>query len=141
MRAGRLSYDTVIVGGGHNGLVAAAYLARADRSCLLLERRQALGGAAVSEEVFPGVAAKLSRYSYLVSLLPELIVGELGLGVRLLPRRISSHAGSPPTRPTRARMGGAGCSSTTAIRRGRGGPSARSPGKTTTTRPGRTSTR
>src|SRR5271163_4070596 len=95
MTARRGSYDAVIVGGGHNGLVAAAYLARAGRSCLLLERRSSLGGAAVSEEIFPGVPATLSRYSYLVSLLPELIVRELGLGVRLLPRRISSYTPDP----------------------------------------------
>jgi phytoene dehydrogenase-like protein len=95
MTARRGSYDAVIVGGGHNGLVAAAYLARAGRSCLLLERRPSLGGAAVSEEIFPGVPARLSRYSYLVSLLPELIVRELGLGVRLLPRRISSYTPDP----------------------------------------------
>ena len=56
MKARRSSYDAVIVGGGHNGLVAAAYLARAGRSCLLLERGLQLGGAAVSEGVFPGVA-------------------------------------------------------------------------------------
>ncbi len=95
MTARRGSYDAVIVGGGHNGLVAAAYLARAGRSCLLLERRSSLGGAAISEEVFPGVPARLSRYAYLVSLLPELIVRELGLGVRLLPRRISSYTPDP----------------------------------------------
>jgi phytoene dehydrogenase-like protein len=95
MTARRGSYDAVIVGGGHNGLVAAAYLARAGRSCLLLERRSSLGGAAVSEEIFAGVPARLSRYSYLVSLLPELIVRELELGVRLLPRRISSYTPDP----------------------------------------------
>ncbi len=95
MTARRGSYDAVIVGGGHNGLVAAAYLARAGRSCLLLERRSSLGGAAISEEIFPGVPARLSRYSYLVSLLPELIVRELGLGVRLLPRRTSSYTPDP----------------------------------------------
>lgn len=89
------SYDAVIVGGGHNGLVAAAYLARAGRSCLLLERRSSLGGAAISEEIFPGVPARLSRYAYLVSLLPELIVRELGLPVRLRPRTVSSYTPDP----------------------------------------------
>ena len=71
------SYDAVIVGGGHNGLVAAAYLARAGRRCLVLERRAAVGGAAVSERPFPGVDACLSRYAYLVSLLPQRIIDDL----------------------------------------------------------------
>ena len=65
------SYDAVIVGGGHNGLVAAAYLARAGRSVLVLERLGHTGGAAVSTRPFAGVDARLSRYSYLVSLLPR----------------------------------------------------------------------
>jgi len=95
MSARRDRYDAVIVGGGHNGLVAAAYLARAGCSCLLLERLPSLGGAAVSEEIFPGLPARLSRYSYLVSLLPELIVRELGLEVRLLPRSVSSYTPDP----------------------------------------------
>ena len=88
-------YDAIVIGGGHNGLTAAAYLARAGRSCLLLERGGGLGGAAVSEQVFPGVDARLSRYSYLVSLLPELIVSELGLPVRLASRRVSSYTPDP----------------------------------------------
>ena len=78
-------HDAVIVGGGHNGLVAAAYLARAGRSVLVLERRDHVGGAAVSERPWPGVDARLSRYAYLVSLLPQTIVDELGLRVRLRP--------------------------------------------------------
>jgi phytoene dehydrogenase-like protein len=88
-------HDTVIVGGGHNGLVAAAYLARARRSVLVLERRDHLGGAAVSERPFPGVDARLSRYAYLVSLLPQSIVDELGLQLRLGRRRIASYTPVP----------------------------------------------
>ena len=84
-------HDVVIVGGGHNGLVAAAYLARAGRSVLLLERRGELGGAAVSARVFPGQDARLSRYAYLVSLLPQAIVRELGLPIELRRRRFSSY--------------------------------------------------
>ncbi|WP_042440829.1 phytoene desaturase family protein [Streptacidiphilus albus] len=87
----RTRYDAVVVGGGHNGLVAAAYLARAGRSVLLLERLGHTGGAAVSTRAFTGVDARLSRYSYLVSLLPRKIMAELGLGVELRRRRISSY--------------------------------------------------
>jgi phytoene dehydrogenase-like protein len=89
------SYDAVIVGGGHNGLTAAAYLARAGRSCLLLERRERLGGAAVSELPFQGIEARLSRYSYLVSLMPPMIVSELGLPLRLVRRTVSSYTPDP----------------------------------------------
>ncbi|WP_207930450.1 phytoene desaturase family protein [Streptomyces hainanensis] len=85
------SYDAVIVGGGHNGLVAAAYLARAGRRVLLLERLDHTGGAAVSAPAFPGVAARLSRYAYLVSLLPERIVRDLGLRLTLRRRAFSSY--------------------------------------------------
>jgi len=88
-------HDAVIVGGGHNGLVAAAYLARAGRSVLVLERRDHVGGAAVSERPWPGVDARLSRYAYLVSLLPQRIVEELGLQIRLGRRRISSYTPLP----------------------------------------------
>lgn len=87
----RTSYDAVIVGGGHNGLVAAAYLARAGRSVLVLERQGATGGAAVSTQAFAGVDARLSRYSYLVSLLPRKIVQDLGLRFTVRRRRISSY--------------------------------------------------
>ncbi|MEW1634034.1 NAD(P)/FAD-dependent oxidoreductase [Streptomyces sp. NPDC093801] len=84
-------YDAVIVGGGHNGLVAAAYLARAGRSVLVLERLGHTGGAAVSTRPFAGVDARLSRYSYLVSLLPEKIVRDLGLRFRVRRRTVSSY--------------------------------------------------
>ncbi|MFM9372714.1 phytoene desaturase family protein [Streptomyces sp. Da 82-17] len=87
----RSSYDVVIVGAGHNGLVAAAYLARAGRSVLVLERQDHAGGAAVSAQAFRGVDARLSRYSYLVSLLPQKIVDDLGLRFRTRRRRISSY--------------------------------------------------
>jgi phytoene dehydrogenase-like protein len=86
-----MDYDAVIVGGGHNGLVAAAYLARAGRSVLVLERRDETGGAAVSFRAFEGVDVRLSRYSYLVSLLPRKIVEDLGLDVELRRRRMSSY--------------------------------------------------
>jgi len=88
-------YDAAIVGGGHNALVAAAYLARAGRSVVVLERLDHLGGAAVSEQPWPGVAARLSRYSYLVSLLPRRIIDDLGLGIRLRRRRYSSYTPDP----------------------------------------------
>ncbi|MFI0452810.1 phytoene desaturase family protein [Actinomadura sp. 6N118] len=84
-------YDAVIAGGGHNGLVAAAYLARAGRRVLVLERLDHLGGLAVSKRVFPGVDARLSRYSYLVSLLPSQVVRDLGLRVELRRRRFASY--------------------------------------------------
>jgi phytoene dehydrogenase-like protein len=84
-------YDAVVVGGGHNGLACAAYLAEAGRSVLVLERGPTLGGAARSELVFPGHDARLSTYSYLVSLLPAQVVDELGLAVTLRRRDVSSY--------------------------------------------------
>lgn len=84
-------YDAVIVGGGHNGLVAAAYLARAGQSVLVLERLDTTGGAAVSTRPFAGVDARLSRYSYLVSLLPRKIVRDLGLDFAVRKRTVSSY--------------------------------------------------
>src|SRR6187399_2955029 len=88
-------HDVVIVGGGHNGLVAAAYLARAGRSVIVLERRDHVGGAAVSERPWQGVDARLSRYSYLVSLLPQRIIRDLGLRIDLRRRRYSSYTPDP----------------------------------------------
>ena len=89
--------DVVVVGGGHNALVAAAYLARAGRSVVVLERSGHLGGAAVSQAPFGGVDARLSRYSYLVSLLPRALVDELGLRFTTRRRRISSYTPVPGT--------------------------------------------
>jgi phytoene dehydrogenase-like protein len=89
------TYDVVIVGGGHNGLTAAAYLARTGRSVAVLERLDHVGGAAISTEAFEGVDARLSRYSYLVSLLPQRIIDDLGLDIRLARRRYSSYTPVP----------------------------------------------
>ncbi|QJS13521.1 NAD(P)/FAD-dependent oxidoreductase [Streptomyces argyrophyllae] len=104
---GTRAYDAVIVGAGHNGLVAAAYLARAGRSVLVLERLDHTGGAAVSTRPFAGVDARLSRYSYLVSLLPEKIVRDLGLDFRVRSRTISSYTPAERAgRPTGLLVGG-----------------------------------
>src|SRR3954453_7492635 len=91
MDTGRGNYDVVVVGGGHNGLVAAAYLAREGLSVLVLERLDHVGGAAVSAEAFPGTGARLSRYSYLVSLMPESIVRDLDLDIELRSRATASY--------------------------------------------------
>jgi phytoene dehydrogenase-like protein len=100
-------YDAVIVGGGHNGLVAAAYLARAGKSVLVLERLATTGGAAVSTRPFAGVDARLSRYSYLVSLLPRKIVRDLDLDFRVRGRTVSSYTPvERDGRPTGLLVGG-----------------------------------
>ncbi len=83
-------YDVVILGAGHNGLVAATYLARAGLSVLLLEKNDYIGGATTSQKVFPDYDARLSRYSYLVSLFPEKIIRELGLNLKLRRRATAS---------------------------------------------------
>src|SRR5436190_21104192 len=83
-------YDVVILGAGHNGLVAASYLGRAGLSVLLLEKNDYIGGATTSQKVFPDYDARLSRYSYLVSLFPEKIIRDLGLKLELRRRATGS---------------------------------------------------
>ena len=83
-------YDVVIVGSGHNGLIAAAYLAGAGKSVLVLERNNYLGGATTSHRVFPDYDAQLSRYAYLISLLPNQIIQDLGLSFETRRRRTAS---------------------------------------------------
>src|SRR5262245_62010467 len=85
------SYDLNVIGGGHNGLVTAAYLARAGVKVLVLERREVLGGACVTEEVWPGY--KVSTAAYVNSLLRPEIIRDLELkrhGFQMLPRNPSS---------------------------------------------------
>ena len=91
MTSAKNRYDVVIVGGGHNGLVSAAYLAGAGLSVLVLERLDHTGGAAVSATAFTGRQARLSRYSYLVSLLPTRLVDDLGLDIALASRSTASY--------------------------------------------------
>ena len=83
-------YDVVILGAGHNGLVAATYLGRAGLSVLLLEKNDYIGGATTSQKLFPDYDAWLSRYSYLVSLFPEKIIRDLGLNLELRRRATAS---------------------------------------------------
>ncbi len=84
------TYDVVILGAGHNGLVAASYLGRAGLSVLLLEKNDYIGGATTSQKLFPDYDARLSRYSYLVSLFPQKIIRDLGLNLELRTRATGS---------------------------------------------------
>ena len=84
-------YDVVIIGGGHNGLVAATYLARAGKSVRILEANPEVGGATQSVRTFPQFDANLSRYSYLIALLPDKIVNDLGLSFECISREVSSY--------------------------------------------------
>ncbi|MBS1708822.1 MAG: NAD(P)/FAD-dependent oxidoreductase [Armatimonadetes bacterium] len=93
----RSNYDAVVVGSGHNGLVAAAYLARVGKCVLVLERNATLGGATASKKVFPDYEAYLSTYSYLVSLLPPKIIADLGLQFETKRRKTASF--TPYTKP------------------------------------------
>src|ERR1700724_3922641 len=90
MSTSKSSYDVVILGAGHNGLVAATYLGRAGLSVLLLEKNDYIGGASTSQKVFPDYDARLSRYSYLVSLFPEKMIRDLGLKLELRRRATGS---------------------------------------------------
>jgi phytoene dehydrogenase-like protein len=87
----RRAYDAIIIGGGHNGLVAAALLARAGKRVVVLERLDELGGAAVSQAPFPGVEVRLSRYSYLVSLFPRDLLASLAADFELRRRSVPSY--------------------------------------------------
>jgi phytoene dehydrogenase-like protein len=84
-------YDIVIIGAGHNGLIAATYLAKAGKKVLVLEANAEIGGATTSVRVFPDFEAYLSRYSYLVSLLPDKIVRDLSLNFKTLSRKVASY--------------------------------------------------
>ena len=89
--------DIGVVGAGHNGLVAAAYLARAGLRTLVLERRAVLGGACVTEELWPHY--RVSRGAYVVGLLRPALIRELGLsrrGLRLLRRAPASLVNATP---------------------------------------------
>ena len=82
-------FDVIIIGSGHNGLVAACYLAKAGKRVLVIEKNDYIGGATTSQKTFPEFEAYLSRYSYLVSLFPKRIFEELQLDIELLGRKIA----------------------------------------------------
>ena len=85
-----MKYDAIIMGAGHNGLIAASYLAKAGKSVLMLEAADEIGGATASVRAFKEYDARLSRYSYLVALLPDQIVKDLGLNFETISREVSS---------------------------------------------------
>lgn len=86
------SVDVVVVGAGHNGLVAACYLAMAGLSVVVLEKNAHLGGATLSQQIFPGVDARVSVYSYLISLLPGKILADLKIPLEVRRRSIASYS-------------------------------------------------
>jgi len=86
-----IHYDAIIIGSGHNGLVAACYLALSGKKVIILEKNDYIGGATTSIEAFKGVDARLSRYSYLVSLLPDQIIRDLSLNFTTISRTVSSY--------------------------------------------------
>jgi len=100
VRHDRPVFDCIVAGAGHNGLVTAAYLSRAGYRVLVLDAADRVGGAAISAEVFPGMPARLSKYSYLVSLLPRRIIEDLEIEVPLARRSIASYT-PDPTQPGR----------------------------------------
>lgn len=85
------SYDAIVIGSGHNGLVAACYLAKAGKKVLIVEKNDTVGGATASVKAFPGIDARLSRYSYLVSLFPDKIIKDLQLNFSTVSRSVSSY--------------------------------------------------
>mgnify|MGYP006276790335 CR=1 FL=1 len=93
--AGTERFDDVIIGAGHNGLVAACYLALAGRDVCIVEAANQVGGAAISPQVFPGVDARLSKYAYLVSLLPDSVRADLGVALPLVERSTASYTPDP----------------------------------------------
>src|SRR3989338_8480384 len=84
------TYDAVIIGAGHNGLVSACYLAKAGLKVLVLEKNGHVGGATFSSRIFPDFDVKISEYSYLVSLFPKKIIKDLGLNFQTKQRNVPS---------------------------------------------------
>ncbi len=85
------NYDAIVIGSGHNGLVAACYLALNGKKVLVIEKNHYFGGATTSVETFKGVKARLSRYSYLIALLPDQIIKDLSLNFKTISRSVSSY--------------------------------------------------